>query len=283
MNVERLDGRIAVVTGGSSGVGLAAAKGLARLGARTILISRREQSAKRAVDEIKRITGNPAVEFALCDLTDPVAVQALIHDLEKQIPHIAVLVSAAGSVGEQGVTSSGIPRAFATNYLGHFFLIRAALPLLNAAPDGRILIVGVMPALIRRLRTVSYSAVGPEMSSTALMNQAVAWKLLLAHHLAVTHPGGPSINVFHPGLIRSNLLSGGTIAAKAIGAIFNRFAKDHCVVVEYLASSSAVTGASGNMFDDRGRRVNLPSIVTAEHADNVWKASVAMTERALGG
>jgi len=281
MNEERMEGRVVVVTGGSSGVGLAAAKGFARLGARTLLISRQEQRAKRAVDEIKRMTGNNAVEFALCDITDPVSVQALADDLGKRLPCIDVLVSAAGSVGEKSVTSSGIPRSFATNYLGHFFLIRAAFPLLQAAPDGRILIVGVMPALIRRLRDVNYSAVRPGMSSTALMNQAVAWKLLLAYHLAVTHPGGPSINVFHPGLIRSHLLSGGTIAAKTIGAIFNSFANDRCAVVEYLASSSAVTGMSGNMFDDRGRQVKLPSFVTAEHADEVWKASIALAERAL--
>ncbi|WP_407572762.1 SDR family NAD(P)-dependent oxidoreductase [Deinococcus altitudinis] len=279
MNMERMDGQVVVITGGSSGVGLAVGKGLARLGARTVLISRREQNARHAVDEVRRASGNDAVEFAIGDLTDLVAVKALVSDLERRLPRIDALVSAAGTVGERGVTASGIPRSFATNYLGHFSLIRAALPLLNRAPHGRILVVGAAPALVKQLRAVNYDAVTPEASAAALLTQSLAWKLLLAHHLAVTHPEGPPMTVFHPGLIRSNLLNDLALPLRLVGTVSNLFAKDHCAVAEDLASATPVAGVSGQMVDDHGRRVQLPALVTTEHAARVWRASVAMTER----
>ena len=279
MKLEQMDGRVAVITGGSSGVGLAVAKGLARLGAHTILLSRQEGNTKRAVEEVKHVTGSNTVEFALCDITDPVAVHRLIRDFELRFPRIDVMVSAAGSVGETGVTSAGIPRSFATNYLGHFLFVRAALPLMEKALDGRILIVGIAPVLIKRLKNIEYDVVDSKSPSTALMNQAVAWKLLLAHHLAITHPAKPSVNIFHPGLIRSNLLSGGNLALRSIGTVFNIFGKDRCVVAENLASSRSFSGITGQMFDDHSRIVRLPAIITNEHADRVWKASVSITER----
>ncbi|MGY2896709.1 SDR family NAD(P)-dependent oxidoreductase [Deinococcus sp. UYEF24] len=279
MNVERMDGRVVVITGGSSGVGLAVGKGLARLGARTVLVSRHEQNARRAVDEVRRASGSDAVEFAVGDLTDPVAIDTLVRDLGQRLSHIDVLVSAAGSVGETGVTVEGLPRSFATNYLGHFSLIRSALPLLKRAPDGRILVVGAAPFLVKRLRDVNAHAVDPLASASALLGQALAWKLLLAHHLAVSQREGPTMNIFHPGLIRSNLLSERALLLRLFGAASNLVAKDRCAVAEHLASATSVAGVSGQMFDDRGRPVPLPALVTAEHAAEVWKASVALTRR----
>ncbi|THG34035.1 SDR family NAD(P)-dependent oxidoreductase [Glaciibacter flavus] len=277
MDVERMDGRTVAVFGGSSGVGLAVAKGMARLGARTIVISRSVTNGQRAVDTIHTHgRGSGLVESIVGDPSTRTGAELLATALTERTDRLDALVSTAGSIGETGRTAAGVPRVFATNYLVHFQLLRSVLPMLDRTPGSRALMVGVAPALVKRIRNVRLDGVDPNASAAALMTQAVAWKLLLARHLADIRPEGPTVNVFHPGLIRSNLLATQSLPLRLVGSISNMFAKERCTVVEHLASSRSLAGISGRMVDDHGREVALPAIVTAENATAVWTTSERM-------
>ena len=276
MDVDRMDGKTVAVFGGSSGVGLAVAKGMARLGARTIVISRSAANGQRAVDRIHELSGGGLVESITGDPSTRAGAELLAIALKERADRLDVLVSTAGSVSETGRTADGVPRVFATNYLVHFQLLRSVLPMLDRTHGSRALIVGVAPALVKRIRNVPLDYVDPTASAAALMTQAVAWKLLLARHLADIRPEGPTVNVFHPGLIRSNLLATQSLPLRLVGSISNMFAKERCTVVEHLASSRSLAGISGRMVDDHGREVALPAIVTAENATAVWTTSERM-------
>ena len=176
------------------------------------------------------------------------------------------------------MTPAGVPRSFATNYLTHFLLTRAMTPVLAATPDSRVLIVGAAPAVVRRIGDVRVDGVDPDVSATKALTQSLAWKLLLARHVERTAPDGPTVNVFHPGLVRSNLLSSASPALRLVGAVSNRFAKTRCAVTDHLASDPALTGVGGTMFDDRGRPVTLPAVVTDAHAASAWAASIALAD-----
>ena len=77
-------GRVCVVTGGSSGVGLATAMGLAGLGATVLLVSRDPRSGERAAEAIRRRTGNAEVRFLACDLSLQREVRRLAREVAER-------------------------------------------------------------------------------------------------------------------------------------------------------------------------------------------------------
>jgi NAD(P)-dependent dehydrogenase (short-subunit alcohol dehydrogenase family) len=279
MRTERLDGKTVVVSGGSSGVGLAAAKGLARLGARTVVLTRSEENGRRAVHEIRQDSGRDDVDFVVGDVGSRTGSGRIVDALHDLTAGVDVLVSAVGSVGERGVTRAGVPRAFATNYLTHFLLLRGMTPLLRAAPSSRVLIVGAAPALVRRLRNVRVDGIAADASATVALTQSLAWKLLLARQVEREEGARLTVNVFNPGLVRSNLLSSAPPALRLVGMIFNQFAHTHCAVTDHLSSDPGLNGIGGTMFDHRGTPVSLPPLVTDAHAQSAWEASIALADR----
>ncbi len=280
MRTERMAGKTVVVSGGASGVGLAAAKGLARLGARTIVLTRSETNGRRAMDDIRRDSGSEDVDFVVGGLGSQTGARLVAHAVAARGGGVDVVISAVGSVGEQGLTPAGVPRSFATNYLTHFLLIRAMTPMLQATPNSRVLIVGAAPAVVRRIRDVRVDGVDSDLTTTKALTQSLAWKLLLARYVErAASDNDFTVNVFHPGLVRSNLLSSAPPALRLVGAISNRFAHTYCAVTDHLASDRTLTGVGGGMFDNRGRSVILPAVVTDVHAASVWEASIALADR----
>ena len=90
-----LAGRLAVVTGGSSGIGLATAKALAQAGARVVLVARSEARLAAAAAELARI-GGPAPMALACDVADPEAVLAMARTVERDAGTPDILVNNAG-------------------------------------------------------------------------------------------------------------------------------------------------------------------------------------------
>ncbi|PZF15594.1 hypothetical protein DEJ25_02440 [Curtobacterium sp. MCPF17_011] len=278
METQRMEGKTVLVSGGSSGVGLAVAKGLARLGARTVLLSRDSDRGRNAVRAVQQAAPGADVDSRVADLTSPASVARLVDDLRDTAGTLDVLVNATGAVGERGDLRPGIPRSFATNYLTHHLLTRAALPLLRDAPAARVLTVGVAPALVRRLKEFAVDGVDANASGVRVLTQAVAWKLLLSRHLAETETS-ISAAVFHPGLIKSDLLGRQALPLRLVGSITNRFASSTCPVADHLASRTADLGPAGGMVDDHGRTVALPPTISTANADRSWAASEALVHQ----
>jgi len=93
----RLDGRVALVTGGGRGIGRSLAMGLAEAGADIAVTARSEDELLQAVDEIVAQTGRRAVEFP-ADLTEIDQIQPLIDAIIEEFGHIDVLVNNAGTI-----------------------------------------------------------------------------------------------------------------------------------------------------------------------------------------
>ncbi len=93
---RRLDGRIALVTGGTSGVGYATALGLAKRGARIILTSRDENRGARAAEAIMEAVPEAEVESLCLDLSDSKSIQTFCDELSDRVPSLHILVNNAG-------------------------------------------------------------------------------------------------------------------------------------------------------------------------------------------
>jgi NAD(P)-dependent dehydrogenase (short-subunit alcohol dehydrogenase family) len=134
-----LTGRRAVVTGGSSGIGVETARALASAGAEVTLAVRDPDAGQRAADDITDTTGNKHVLVAPLDLADRASVAAFVDGWDGPL-HI--LVNNAGVMASPlARTPEGWELQFATNHLGHFALATGLHRWLAAAGGARIVSV----------------------------------------------------------------------------------------------------------------------------------------------
>jgi len=135
-----LRGKTVIVTGATSGLGQAAARQLAELGGRIVLIGRNPDKAAAVQQEIIVATGNPAVAVEIADLSLLQEVRQLAQRLLEQEPRIDILINNAGVLlNERTVTAEGIETTLATNLLAPFLLTNLLLPRLKESAPARII------------------------------------------------------------------------------------------------------------------------------------------------
>ena len=133
--IPDLRGRTALITGASDGVGVEIARGLASAGADVVLPVRSREKGERAVAEVRRTAPDAQVELRDLDLARLASVDALAADLLSERAPLDIVVLNAGIVllGDRArrTSADGCELHFQTNFLGHFALTRALLPLLR--------------------------------------------------------------------------------------------------------------------------------------------------------
>lgn len=135
--------RIALVTGANRGIGLAAARRLARECGHVIVAARRPEAGMEAADRLSR-EGFSASSLAM-DVTDPASVRAAAAEVSEQFGRLDVLVNNAGILPEATHTDprevldlAMFEQTYATNVLGPVAVVEAFLPLIRNSPAGRI-------------------------------------------------------------------------------------------------------------------------------------------------
>ncbi|MBZ4318932.1 oxidoreductase [Streptomyces huiliensis] len=140
--IPELDGRVFVVTGANSGLGLATTRALVRRGGHVILAVRDVEKGHQAA--VDAAAGRPGAEPEVrhLDLADPDSVQAFADGVRADHAHLDVLVNNAGVMAlPRELTPWGHERQFACNHLGHFALTGLLLDLLAAGRDPRVVTV----------------------------------------------------------------------------------------------------------------------------------------------
>jgi NAD(P)-dependent dehydrogenase (short-subunit alcohol dehydrogenase family) len=137
--IPRLDGRTAIVTGASRGVGYEVALQLAAYGAHVVLSSRNEDRTRQAAHRIRAACPDAKVEAMRLDLADFASVRSFSRAFADRHGGLDILVNNAGiSGGPRRETKDGFEMLFQVNYLGHFVLTGLLLPLLNSRPGARV-------------------------------------------------------------------------------------------------------------------------------------------------
>lgn len=135
----RLDGKTAVITGGSAGLGVESGRVLAGAGASVVMVGRDAEKLATAVASIKDEFPAADVSTALMDLADLSSVRAAAQGLRETHSHIHILLNNAGVMAcPQAATNDGFELQFGTNHLGHFLFTCLLLPSLLAAAPARI-------------------------------------------------------------------------------------------------------------------------------------------------
>ena len=151
--LPRMQGKVVLVTGASSGLGLAAAEGFARLGAAVWLVVRSPERGEQARARIVERSGNGDVHVGVCDLSDLESVRQFAGRFRGQVSRLDVLVNNAGVMTEaRGVSVDGIELTLATNVIGPFLLTNLLIPLLEKSAPARIINVSSGGMYSQKLR-----------------------------------------------------------------------------------------------------------------------------------
>ncbi|MBW2047196.1 MAG: glucose 1-dehydrogenase [Deltaproteobacteria bacterium] len=154
MNLPYFDltGKVAIVTGGATGIGRGIAEGLADAGATIVIAARRFEKCDRACKEIAERTGVATLP-GQCDITDRRQVATLVDDIVGEFGHIDILVNNSGTGGSEKpilkMTDDDWNRVIDTNLKGAFLLSRAVVgKMVERGEGGKIINVASIGALI---------------------------------------------------------------------------------------------------------------------------------------
>lgn len=188
MGVRQRGGRVAIVTGASSGIGRAVAERLARDGARVSLWARRQNLLEEVAGSIEALGG----EALICpvDIRDPAAVRAAAAETVRVLGRIDVLVANAG-IGGGGdlsrIADGRLLRTVEVNLLGVARSMQAVLPQMLAQGEGRIIVIASVAAELAGFVSADYAMT--KAGAVALADAARAELLGSGVHVGAILPG----------------------------------------------------------------------------------------------
>lgn len=193
----RLEGRVAIVTGGTRGIGLAVVKSFLKEGARVILCGSRQETADKAVAEIKAETPDAAVEGICPVLGDFVSVKAAVDDIAARYGKIDILVNNAGiseSTPMSNYTEEIFDKVMELNVKGMYNCSKAVSDIMVKQGSGVILNTSSMVSIYGQPAGIAYP------TSKFAVN---GFTLSLARELG---PKGIRVNAVAPGITETDMV-----------------------------------------------------------------------------
>jgi NAD(P)-dependent dehydrogenase (short-subunit alcohol dehydrogenase family) len=276
-----MGGKVVLITGGTSGIGKAAATALAGMGAEVVVTGRSRERGEAAVEEIRRSSGNGNVSLALADLTVQAEVRKLAEEFRLSHDRLDVLVNNAGAVfSRRGETADGIERTFALNHLAPFLLTNLLLEVLKESAPSRVITVS---SEARRRAQIDFDDLQSERRYRGFQvyGKSKLANILFTYELAERLEGtGVSANCVHPGPVSTNFgKNNGGLMVLVFRALkpFMRSPEQGADTLIYLASSPEVEGVSGRYYADRKviSSHEEPHDVSAQK--RLWEASEVLT------
>lgn len=202
---EGLKGQVAIITGGSRGIGLAIGKALAANGVAVALVARSQEAVQAAAKSIQT-AGARAIGLS-ADVTDPRAVGSMVTEAVHQLGPVDLLVNNAGSVAALGPVWEVDPDTWwsdvTTNLRGTFLCTHAVLPSMIARHRGRV--VNVVSSF--GMHTSQQSTPSPYASAYSSSKAAVI--VFTQNVAATTKDHGVQVFGLRPGFVRTALLEDG--------------------------------------------------------------------------
>ena len=255
MTTIDMQGRVCLVTGGSSGIGKVTARELAGMGATVVMLCRNRTKGEAAQAEIKEASGNAQVDLIVADLSELSQVRRAASEFRQKYTQLHVLINNAGGANpERKATPDGLETTFEANYLAPFLLTQLLLDTLKASAPARIVNVSSAGHTIGNIDFADLQATRRYGSMKAYSQSKLA-QIFFTYELADRLAGsGVTVNALHPGLVISNFNDGlpgfMRVMGTAFYALFGISAEKGAQTSLYLATSPEVEGVSGKYFSN---------------------------------
>ena len=267
-----------LITGGTNGIGLAAAQMLAARGANVAIVGRNEGRTQAAAARIRAVAAaGVAVGTFIADLSSQAAVRKLAAEVRSRYPRLDVLVNNAGAMyTTRQLTADGIELTWAVNHLAPFLLTTLLLDRLEASAPARIVTTasdahrGAQLPFEDLNAEHSYRGFG-RYGQTKLAN--ILFTLELARRL---EGSGVTANCFHPGLVASGFnRNNGLLMSLAMTVLApgSRSSEKGAETLVWLATSPQVAQTSGAYFVDERPVMPSPAGQDRDAAQRLWDIS----------
>ena len=277
-----LRGKTALVTGPTSGLGQATARGLAALGARVVLLGRDERRLARVRDELTRHSGEDRFPTVVADMASLASVRSAIEQIRATETRIDLLVDNAGAIyPERTLSPDGIEATLALLVVGPFALTGGLLPLLRASGDARVIAVtsGGMYTQAARLQDLQFE--NGAYAGPAAYARAKRIQVALVREWARRLMGEPiAVYAMHPGWADTPGLASSLPAFHRLMRPLLRTPAEGIDTILWLATTQARLRSSGKLYLDRGVRPfdRAPGTrLTAADRRALWDAVVVLS------
>jgi NAD(P)-dependent dehydrogenase (short-subunit alcohol dehydrogenase family) len=273
--------KIALVTGGTSGLGLITARELARTGARVVFTARDEKKGAAVAEQLRRETGSARIEVLRCDFASLQSIRDAAAEYRRRFDRLHVLVNNAGGVNpKRQLSADGFELTFAVNHLGYFLFTNLLLDILKQSAPSRVVSVASEASrwgsidfadLQAERRYIGFRQYG----ASKRMN--IAFALELAERLRGT---GVTSNALHPGVVASDfgVVSGWFGLGFALMKPFILTPEQGARTQIWLASSPEVEGVTGGYFTRKKQIAPQRQARDAEVRRRLWEVSEELTD-----
>ncbi|CAF3292678.1 unnamed protein product [Rotaria socialis] len=292
----KLDGKVVLVTGATSGIGVETARALASANAHVIITARDMNKGAQVIADIRKTTGNNKVEVMEMDLTSLQSVRKFVSQFQARGLPINILICNAGIMATPySKTVDGFESQFGVNHLAHFLLTTSLLPELKAGKPSRVVVVS---SLANKRGGINWDDINWEKKYDKWLAyaQSKTANILFAKQLNKLYESeGIQAYSLHPGGILTNLQVHVPIEEQRAMGWFKEDGTPHDLfkTVEQGASTSvyaalapALDKHGGEYLEDCAISVGIHSdqmyfglglhAVDMEAAERLWKLSEQM-------
>ncbi len=260
-----------LITGSTDGIGQQCAMELAKKGATVLLHGRNPSRGKAVLDDIKRKSGNDAVDLFLADFGSLTDVRHLAGQVIAKYPRLNVLVNNAGTYAqERRLTADGYETTFAVNHLATFLLTNLLLDTLKKSAPAKVVVVSSVAH--QNARLVFDNLQGEKhFDAYGAYSLSKLANLLFTYELAERLKDVPvTVNALHPGVIETKLLRAG------FGSLRGGTVEDGAARILRLIASPRVNGVSGKYFVNDAERQSSSESRDRNLQTRFWSMSEQM-------
>ncbi len=281
-----MNSKIILITGATSGIGLAAARELAKTGATLVIHGRNEQKLNTVKTELAAICGEDKINVLLADMSSMEDVRKMADQFHSMHNKLDVLINNAGGVmtGKRQETKDGMEMTFALNVASVYLLTGLLFDKLRKSESARIINIS---SLAHKFGTIDFTNLQSEKkySSGQAYGNAKLQVVLLTEelHERMQKAGidNISVNALHPGVVSTNFALDSTGSPfkfyfKYFGFLFISPEKGARTTL-HLATSEKAEGISGKYFKKCKIAPTKRTYITKENKQKLWKTCEKLT------
>lgn len=274
--------KIAIITGGNSGIGKQTAIGLAKKGIAVVLFCRNEEKGKAAQKEIQNQSNNPNIDLIVCDLSSLQSVKKAVDDYKSKYDRLDILINNAGLIFDRLThTKDGLESQFQVNHLSHFYLTQLLLDLLKKSAPSRIINVSSAAHRGRNIDFEHFASGKEKYDGIDVYGQTKLANVLFTYELSRRYAEeGISTFALHPGVVRTKIGQKNTkgwlgwvwglITALPVFSISEEKGAETSI---FAATSSDLNGESGKYLRDSKIIKSTKQSYNEETARKLWEMS----------